>query len=94
MGLNVVDSGRKMALYHAYLRAAVCSDVSSIIMLLAGSQTFLLVADAGLEVCLEEGLDAAFLVVALVVLLSGDFFVLDAGFFEAGFFPVTSCSRS
>jgi len=65
-----------MPLCHAYLRAAV----------------FLLVADAGLEVCLEEGLAAAFLVAALVVvvLLSGDFFVLDAGFFEAGFFPVTS----
>lgn len=55
-------------------------------------QTFRLVEDAGLEGCLEDGLVAAFLVAALavVVLLSGDFFALDAGVFEAGFFPVTS----
>jgi len=51
-----------------------------------------LVPDAGLEVCLEEGLAAVFLVAPLVavVLLSADFFDLDAGVFEAGFFPVTS----
>jgi hypothetical protein len=50
-----------------------------------------LVEDAGLEACLEEGL-AAFFVAALVVavLLSGVFFALDAGVFEAGFLPVTS----
>jgi hypothetical protein len=42
---------------------------------------------------LEEALAAVFLPADLaeVVLLSGDFFVLDTGFFEAGFFPVTSC---
>jgi len=52
---------------------------------------FRLVAGAGLEACLEEGLAAAFFVAALaaVVLLSG-VFALDAGVFEAGFFPVTS----
>jgi len=51
-----------------------------------------LVADAGLEACLEEGLAAVFFFPALaaVVLLSGVFFALDAGVFEAGFFPVTS----
>jgi len=51
-----------------------------------------LVADAGLEACLEEGLAAVFFFPALaaVVLLSGVFFALDAGVFEVGFFPVTS----
>jgi len=50
------------------------------------------VPDAGLEACLEEGLAAAFFVAPLVavVLLSVAFFTLDAGVFDAGFFPVTS----
>jgi len=51
-------------------------------------QTFRLVEDAGLGACLEGGLALAVLVV--VALLSGVFFALDAGVFEAGFFPVTS----
>ena len=57
-------------------------------------QTFRLVADAGLEACLEEGLAAVFLAaLAGVDLLSGDFFALDAGVLEVGFFPVTSWIR-
>lgn len=57
-------------------------------------RTFRLVEDAGLAACLEEGLTAAFFVapLAAVVLLSVGFFALDAGVFEAGFFPVTSWS--
>lgn len=45
-----------------------------------------------MEACLEEGFAAVFFVAALVAvaLLSGVFFALDAGVFEAGFFPVTS----
>lgn len=56
-------------------------------------QTFRLVADAGLEACLEEGLTVVFFVAALevVLFLSGVFFAFEAGVFEAGFFPVTSC---
>lgn len=52
-----------------------------------------MVAVAGLEACLEEGFGAAFLFVALeaVLLLSGVFFAFEAGVFEAGFFPITSC---
>jgi len=51
-----------------------------------------LVAEVGLEVCLEEGLAAPFFVAVFVTvaLLSGVFFALDAGVLEAGFFPVTS----
>ena len=51
-----------------------------------------MVPDAGLEAGLEEGLAAVFFVAPLVavVLLSTVFFTLDAGVFEAGFFPVTS----
>jgi len=50
------------------------------------------VEDAGLGACLEEGLAAVILAdLAPVVLLSGVFFALDVGVFEAGFFfPVTS----
>ena len=75
-----------------HLRAALCYGVSSIPILLTRLQTFRLVADAGLEDCLEEGLAAVFFVAALAVedLLSRDLFVLDADIFEAGFFPVTS----
>jgi len=48
---------------------------------------FRLVADVGLE----TGLATVFLTaLAGVDLLSGDFFALDAGVLEAGFFPVTS----
>lgn len=74
--------------YHAHLRAAVCSDVSPILALQITCQTFRFAADAGLEACLEEGLVVAFAALA-VDLLSGDFFTLDAGVLEAGFFPIT-----
>ena len=81
------------AIHYNHLRVALCSDLSSSAIHSAELHTFRLVPDAGLEVCLEEGLAGVFLVAALVVLLSGAFFTLDAGVLEAGFFPVTSFCR-
>lgn len=52
-----------------------------------------MVADAGLEARLEEGLAVAFFAVALavVLLLPGVFFAFETEVFEAGFRPITSC---